>query len=95
MYHGQKHGQEITEVLRQSSLLIHGFHGYFVYVCVYASLYLSLCMIHLITCSMLGFSNGGLSWASNIGLPICRMDFLNSCYKKEILKGSGQMETQL
>lgn len=57
------------------------------------SLSLSLCIIHLITCSMLGFSNGGLSWASNIGLPICRMDFLNSCYKKEILKGSVQMET--
>lgn len=30
------------------------------------------------TCSMLGFSNGGLSCASNIGLPICRMDFLSS-----------------
>lgn len=33
---------------------------------------------HVITCSMPGFSNGGLSCASNVGLPICRMDFLNS-----------------
>lgn len=63
-------------------------------VCVFVLLSLSA-KKHLITCSMLGFSNGGLSWASNIGLPICRMDFLNSCYKKEIIKGSGQIETKL
>ena len=51
--------------------------------------------LHKITCSMLGFSNGGLSWASKIGLPICRMDFLNSCSKNERINESGEIETKL
>ena len=32
----------------------------------------------ILTCSMLGFSKGGLSRASTMGLPIWRMHFLRS-----------------